>query len=244
MTPRPLARMYSAQVSIIMIDYVLTLLSLVHHNIMISHSEADDAEHAESDSSDDESDTEDSDCSLSGGLDASASATADPEVDSELPSRKQVLTCLQGFAGTGKTSTARVLIAYLRLRQTERKAAHLKATSTVVIGTTGAAASLFAAGMTAHSFAKLPIDAADSIPQVDGSEDGEPFDCRLLPIGARASLIKSISTLVCDEISMLTHSNMERLNITLQRIRGSTLPFGGCDVLFCGDLLQVRARRL
>ncbi|KAF4705236.1 hypothetical protein FOZ63_025429 [Perkinsus olseni] len=46
--------------------------------------------------------------------------------------------------------------------------------------------------------------------------------------------------LALDEISMLHDSILEAINITLQRIRNSTLPFGGCRLIVAGDALQLR----
>jgi len=50
---------------------------------------------------------------------------------------------------------------------------------------------------------------------------------------------KKIQILIVDEVSMLSMSLFDRLNELGQTIRKSTRPFGGIQLLFCGDFYQL-----
>lgn len=57
--------------------------------------------------------------------------------------------------------------------------------------------------------------------------------------GAPAKVLKNISQLVVDEISMVRADLFDMMDIALRRARNSTKPFGGVQLILVGDLLQL-----
>lgn len=53
--------------------------------------------------------------------------------------------------------------------------------------------------------------------------------------------LKKIDLLVFDELSMLRCDTIDVCNIRMQQAHGNRLPFGGCIVLFFGDVVQLSA---
>ena len=52
--------------------------------------------------------------------------------------------------------------------------------------------------------------------------------------------LQETTILIVDEISMLSAELFEKVDALLKRIRNSVLPFGGMQVIFSGDLLQLK----
>jgi len=139
---------------------------------------------------------------------------------------------LTGKAGTGKTTLLKEILA----------GTHKKA---VVVAPTGIAA-LNAGGVTIHSMFQLPFGAF--IPDVNGSplfgdqlkvESRGSLGRHFRMNGTRQSVIRNMELLVIDEVSMLRADLLDAVDFMLQRIRRSQQPFGGVQVLFIGDLLQL-----
>ncbi|WP_010255669.1 helix-turn-helix domain-containing protein [Myroides injenensis] len=139
---------------------------------------------------------------------------------------------LTGKAGTGKTTLLKEIIA------TTHK-------NTVVVAPTGIAA-LNAGGVTIHSFFHLPF--AAFIPDTNNPpifsehlkfENRSSLKRHMLMSNARRALFTSMDLLVIDEVSMLRADVLDAMNFVLQRVRKNQLPFGGVQVLFIGDLLQL-----
>lgn len=127
---------------------------------------------------------------------------------------------LTGKAGTGKTT----FLKKLRENSTKRM---------VVLAPTGVAA-INAAGNTIHSFFQLPF--APYIP-------GKGFltnDRKFLNMSRmKKRLISSMTLLVIDEISMVRPDTLDAIDSILRRLRNSSLPFGGLQLLLIGDLRQL-----
>lgn len=127
---------------------------------------------------------------------------------------------LTGRAGTGKTTFLK------KLRESTSK-------RMIVLAPTGVAA-INANGATLHSFFQLPF--APYIP-------GRGFiseDKKFLNINRQKKrLIASLSLLVIDEISMVRPDMLDAIDNILQRLRNSSLPFGGLQLLLIGDLRQL-----
>ncbi|MGL4583840.1 MAG: helix-turn-helix domain-containing protein [Flavobacterium sp.] len=139
---------------------------------------------------------------------------------------------LTGKAGTGKTTLLKEII------NTTHKNA-------VIVAPTGIAA-LNAGGVTIHSFFHLPF--AAFVPDTKNPPiftDTIKFENRvslrrhMLMNNARKALFISMELLVIDEVSMLRADVLDAMNFMLQTIRKSQQPFGGVQVLFIGDLLQL-----
>lgn len=138
---------------------------------------------------------------------------------------------LTGKAGTGKTTLLREIIETTHKR-------------TVVVAPTGIAA-LNAKGVTIHSFFLLPF--ASFVPTTEHIDTPENLRIenqnsllRHFRISAeRRALFRNLELLVIDEVSMLRADILDAMDYMLRRIRKNNENFGGVQVLFIGDLLQL-----
>ncbi len=127
---------------------------------------------------------------------------------------------LTGKAGTGKTTFLRSVVQNINKR-------------VVVAAPTGVAA-INARGVTLHSLFQLPFGI--NLPDVKVASEG--FAVR--KIGRKKlALIRSIELLVIDEISMVRCDLLDAVDETLRRIRRSSAPFGGVQLLMIGDVEQL-----
>ena len=118
---------------------------------------------------------------------------------------------LTGAAGTGKTT----LLESVKYEVDKKK---------MVVAPTGIAA-LNIGGTTINSAFRIGFD---TIPKVTKSEDP----------GFR-KLLKNLELLIIDEISMVRAPMLDAISQSLQIHRKSTQPFGGIDIIACGDLFQL-----
>lgn len=138
---------------------------------------------------------------------------------------------LTGKAGTGKTTLLREII------QTTHK-------NTVVVAPTGIAA-LNAGGVTIHSMFQLPFGGFipdNSSPQFSEStkfETKATLRRHFKMNGVKKSVIRNMELLIIDEVSMLRADLLDAMDYMMQTVRKKSLPFGGVQVLFIGDLLQL-----
>jgi len=139
---------------------------------------------------------------------------------------------LTGKAGTGKTTLLKEII----------KSTHKNC---VVVAPTGIAA-LNAGGVTIHSMFQLPfggfIPDNNSKHQFSESLKFETKDTlrRHFKMGAiKRKVIQNMELLIIDEVSMLRSDLMDAIDFMLQSVRKKRIPFGGVQVLFIGDLLQL-----
>ena len=139
---------------------------------------------------------------------------------------------LTGKAGTGKTTLLKEIIA------TSHK-------NTIVVAPTGIAA-LNAGGVTIHSMFQLPFSAF--IPDYKVITTDSPqykFESKTT-IGkhfrmnaTKKQVLLNLELLVIDEVSMLRPDLLDAIDFMLQKVRKIDAPFGGVQVLFIGDLLQL-----
>lgn len=138
---------------------------------------------------------------------------------------------LTGKAGTGKTTLLREIIA-----STHK--------NTVVVAPTGIAA-LNAGGVTIHSMFQLPFGGFIPDASADVLTDDMRFETpntlkrNFKMSGQKKGVIQSMELLIIDEVSMLRGDLLDAIDCTLQTIRKKRMPFGGVQVLFIGDLLQL-----
>jgi DNA replication protein DnaC len=139
---------------------------------------------------------------------------------------------LTGKAGTGKTTLLRKIMA------TTHKNA-------VIVAPTGIAA-LNAGGVTIHSFFQLPF--AGFIPEFGAQaaftetvkfETKDTLMRHFSMNKTRLKLIRNIDLLIIDEVSMLRADLLDAMDWTLRNVRRNNEAFGGVQVLFIGDLLQL-----
>jgi uncharacterized protein YpbB/GTPase SAR1 family protein len=139
---------------------------------------------------------------------------------------------LTGKAGTGKTTLLSQIVSSTYKR-------------TVVVAPTGIAA-LNAKGVTVHSMFQLPF--SGFIPEnLDPSYYGESvrFETKntlgrhFMMNAMKKNVIIELQLLIVDEVSMLRPDVLDAMDFMLQRVRRNKLPFGGVQVLFIGDLMQL-----
>ncbi len=57
--------------------------------------------------------------------------------------------------------------------------------------------------------------------------------------GSKRRLIQEMELLIIDEVSMLRADILDAIDHVLRRVRRNNHPFGGIQLLFIGDLLQL-----
>lgn len=138
---------------------------------------------------------------------------------------------LTGKAGTGKTTLLREIVA-----NTHKQVA--------IVAPTGIAA-LNAGGVTIHSFFQLPF--SGFIPEFTSAIAND-----FVKIESKSSLLhhfnmnktrldifRNLELLIIDEVSMLRADLLDAIDWTLRNVRKTNEPYGGIQVLFIGDLLQL-----
>ncbi len=139
---------------------------------------------------------------------------------------------LTGKAGTGKTTLLKKII------ETTHK-------NTVVVAPTGIAA-LNAGGVTIHSFFQLPFGGFLPItgqpPHVSDRfqlNTQSTLQRHFKMNKQRQAIIRNLELLIIDEVSMLRADLLDAIDFMLRKVRRNNAPFGGVQVLFIGDLLQL-----
>jgi len=138
---------------------------------------------------------------------------------------------LTGKAGTGKTTLLREIIA------TTHK-------NTVVVAPTGIAA-LNAGGVTIHSMFQLPFGGFIPDNSAPDFSESAKFETRATlrrhfkMSGLKKSVIRNMELLIIDEVSMLRADLLDAMDFMMQTVRKKNNQFGGVQVLFIGDLLQL-----
>ena len=138
---------------------------------------------------------------------------------------------LTGKAGTGKTTLLREII------ETTHK-------NCVVVAPTGIAA-LNAGGVTIHSMFQLPFGGFIPDNSSPHFSENAKFETKstlrrhFKMSGLKKSVIRNMELLIIDEVSMLRADLLDAMDFMMQTVRKKNSPFGGVQVLFIGDLLQL-----
>ncbi len=125
---------------------------------------------------------------------------------------------LTGAAGSGKTYVLNKYIKYLKSHNI----------NVAVTASTGIAATHMN-GKTIHSWARIGIK--DYITPNDLKKIFNNKEQRLA--------IAEAKVLIIDEISMLHHFRLDMVDEVLRKMNGKDEPFGGIQVVLCGDLFQL-----
>lgn len=126
---------------------------------------------------------------------------------------------LTGRAGTGKTTFLRNIA--------------LKINKRIVIAAPTGIAALNARGVTLHSLFQLPFSPFLGVARSDGAN-------KYRKIGKhKLAIIRTMDVLVIDEISMVRSDLLDAVDDTLRRLRRSSKPFGGVQLLMIGDVHQL-----
>lgn len=138
---------------------------------------------------------------------------------------------LTGKAGTGKTTLLKEIIA-----STHK--------NVVVVAPTGIAA-LNASGVTIHSMFQLPFGGFIPDTTAFHFSDAVKFESKSTLVrhfkmsSLKKSVIRNMELLIIDEVSMLRADLLDAMDFMMQSVRKKKIPFGGVQVLFIGDLLQL-----
>ena len=140
---------------------------------------------------------------------------------------------LTGKAGTGKTTFLREII-----QQTHKRA--------VIVAPTGIAA-INAGGVTIHSQFQLPfgtflpVEAMPfDLPTNIVFHNKESLKKQMRMTAQRRNVLLRLELLIIDEVSMLRSDVLDAIDATLRIVRHTPYtPFGGVQVLFIGDLMQL-----
>lgn len=125
---------------------------------------------------------------------------------------------LTGSAGSGKTYLLNQYISYLREMGAE----------VAITASTGIAATHLG-GQTIHSWSGIGIRDVLSEADLDFLEERKYLWDRF----------QKTRVLVIDEISMLHHFRLDMVERVLRSFRRNDLPFGGIQVILCGDFFQL-----
>ena len=125
---------------------------------------------------------------------------------------------ITGAAGSGKTYLLNSYIDFLR--KNEIYAA--------VTASTGIAATHLG-GMTIHAWSGMGIKNSLSEVEIEGLKERNYLKSRY----------RKMSVLIIDEVSMLHHFQLDLLDRLLRSFKDSDLPFGGVQVVLCGDFFQL-----
>lgn len=123
---------------------------------------------------------------------------------------------LTGPAGAGKSY---LLKEFIKKAKGKRK-------KVVVTATTGLAAAHLG-GQTIHSWSGMGL----------GTDLHEDYIYTMSE--ARKKSIKKTHVLIIDEVSMMHHYNLDMVDKAMRIIRESEQPFGGIQVILCGDFFQL-----
>ena len=140
---------------------------------------------------------------------------------------------LTGKAGTGKTTFLRGII-----QRTHKRA--------VIVAPTGIAA-INAGGVTIHSQFQLPFGAflptdvmPSHLPSTVNMHNRHSLKQQMRLQAKRRKVLSRLELLIIDEVSMLRADVLDAIDTTLRIVRHTPFtPFGGVQVLFIGDLMQL-----
>lgn len=125
-----------------------------------------------------------------------------------------------GSAGTGKSVLLREMIKSLKKKYGKDKVA--------VTASTGLAACNIG-GITLHSFAGIGL----------GQGEAQALYKKIRRSQKHLRRWEDISALVIDEISMIDGDLLDKLDFIARKVRRNNRPYGGIQVIFCGDFFQL-----
>ncbi|MDP4250408.1 MAG: helix-turn-helix domain-containing protein [Bacteroidota bacterium] len=137
---------------------------------------------------------------------------------------------LTGKAGTGKTT----FLKYVRDHCSKKMA---------IVAPTGVAA-INAGGVTMHSFFQLPFNpfipgSGNYWDQTESAVNEQTLLKKVRFSASKKDLLQELDLLVIDEVSMLRADTLDAMDSILRFYRKRSLPFGGMQILFIGDLHQL-----
>ena len=125
---------------------------------------------------------------------------------------------LTGSPGSGKTYTVRAYIDWLREHSIEPS----------ITASTGVAATHIH-GQTLHAWSGIGITENFTPYEIDRIAGKEPV----------AKRIQRTSVLIIDEVSMLSGTILDAVDLVCKQVRGNEMPFGGIQIVLVGDFYQL-----
>ena len=125
---------------------------------------------------------------------------------------------LTGEPGSGKTHMVNQYAAYLREQKIEP----------AITASTGIAATHIG-GMTIHSWSGIGIKTKLEKRDLD----------KIASSGYIANRVRRAKVLIIDEVSMLSSNTLSMVDAVCRKIRQSSEPFGGLQIVFVGDFFQL-----
>lgn len=134
-----------------------------------------------------------------------------------------------GSAGTGKSYLLKFIIN------------RLPPDTTFVTASTGIAASHLPGGITLHMFAGIPVSWLEerAFGQENRKLTSKEIATRLMRFEAKVQRWKQCKCLIIDEISMLHGEYFQTVDQVARELRHCDKPFGGIQLVVCGDFLQL-----
>jgi len=126
---------------------------------------------------------------------------------------------MTGSAGTGKSFTLKEIVKW----------AHARMLSVAVTSSTGTSA-ISIGGRTVHSYLGIGLAQKDAYQlYLHVKRKNQP----------KVKQLQELSILIIDEVSMISANLLDKISAYLQHIRKSPFPFGGLQVILCGDMCQL-----
>ena len=142
----------------------------------------------------------------------------------------QLLLHVDGAAGTGKSKCIDLIsahMAYHAADQAVRRGEPVDECDPVIRAAPTGVAAYIIAGSTLHSLLRLPVNQ----PFVDLGAD---------PLGKLQRDFRHVKLLIIDEKSMIGFNFLHKIDMRLRSILAqSDRPFGGMNILLCGDFAQL-----
>lgn len=145
----------------------------------------------------------------------------------DLVVNKQESIFLTGAAGTGKTVLLRELIERLKQKHGVKNNSNKYEYNVLVTATTGLAA-YHIGGQTYHS--------ALGLMELNKNNTGRQ---KIQLKAAKSNAWKQCKVLIIDEVSMMEASTLDFIDKTAKEMRKNYSPFGGIQVILCGDFFQL-----
>ena len=135
---------------------------------------------------------------------------------------------LTGEAGCGKSETLKHILAATSVVDPDDPTAPIPVGVTAMTGR----AAILIGGKTLHSFLGIGLGKRPVEELVDFTRIKNKKTCQKLRL---------LKILIIDEVSMLDAELLDKISLYLQRLRGNDAPFGGVQMIFCGDHFQLRS---